>query len=63
MVKRIAGTAVLTCGLVVGLAGSAFAATTVTIAQCVNGGGTAVINKDSSACVGGIHDGAAIRWA
>ena len=62
MVKRITGTAALVCGLVVGIAGPAAAAQTATIGQCVGGGGTAVINADSSACVGGAFDGYAIRW-
>ncbi|HEV2889018.1 MAG TPA: hypothetical protein VGX28_01440 [Frankiaceae bacterium] len=63
MVKRITGTAALVCGLVVAIAGPAAAVQTVTISQCVKEGkGTAVITADSSACVGGIYDGAAIRW-
>lgn len=64
MLKRIAGTTVLTCGLVVGLAGSAAAGQTVTLAKCVGAGGTAVISSGGSTCFnpGGPYDGYTVLW-
>lgn len=59
MLKRFTGTALLTVGLVVGTAGAAAAAGSVTVTKCVGAGGTAVISGGGSTCFnpGGDFDG------
>lgn len=62
MIKRLTGTALLTVGIVVGLAGAA-AASSVTIATCTGAGGTAIITSGGGTCSnpGGRFDGWALH--
>lgn len=59
MLKRFTSTALLTVSLVVGVAGVASAAGSVTISTCTGAGGTAVITSAGGTCQnpGGKFDG------